>query len=318
MTFNGAAAGRTVSGGHAASRFPVCGTVILGVEVIVSAQGAGALGRRVKLRLITWNLHGLPPPARFGLGDSLARVAEETCRRAPDVLLFQEVWRRSYTARIIGHCQTAGYTPVLAQQGGRPTGGLVTLYHSATWSLGPVMFSPFRRHGSALRVWEGDGISRKGALATVLTNNRNMTSVVVVNTHLQAQYGKRTYAVIRRGQVAELESFVVPLTGRGHLMLLAGDFNTTPSDVLYAVLLERWTDLTADFRQVCETEGRTGCGTCFDGKTSQKWIDYVFVRRPGPRSVTAEVELIRNKRRDDPYSDHEGVQVNISSESRPS
>jgi endonuclease/exonuclease/phosphatase family metal-dependent hydrolase len=195
----------------------------------------------------------------------------------------------------------------------------VTFYRPGTWSLGSAKFTPFRRHGNALRFWEGDGISRKGVLATVLTNNHNMSAVVVVNTHLQAQHGGRMYAQVRRDQVAEIESIVAPLTGRRDLMLLAGDFNTTPSDVLYAALLERWTDLTAGFRQVCEAEGRTRCGTSFAGKkTPEKWIDYVFVRRPCLCSVTAKVELIRNKQRDDPYSDHEGIQVDISSESRPS
>ena len=77
-------------------------------------------------------------------------AADEVCRRHPDVILFQEVWLESLAEDIVGHCQNAGYAPVLSTEGGRTTGGLVTLYRTSSWSSrGRLLLpsGPTRLHG---------------------------------------------------------------------------------------------------------------------------------------------------------------------------
>jgi len=197
--------------------------------------------------------HGLRRGA-IRTGDSLARVAEETCRRAPDVLLFRRFWRRSYTARIIGHCQNGGYSAGPGSARRAATGGLVALYHSATWSLGPVMFSPVSLSWECLTGLGGRRHSRKGALATVLTNNRNLTSVVVVNTHLQGAVwkahvcGGATWSGCRARSIRRSAHW----QRSSHAVGWRFQHDTFRCAVCsVAGALDR---LTADFRQVCETE----------------------------------------------------------------
>ena len=95
-------------------------------------------------------------------------------------------------------------------------------------------------------------------------------------------------------------------------VILAGDFNTTPVDPLYSRIAQHWIDLTAGYRQRCEREGSGSCGTSFDGELPKEWVDYIFVKRNEGMKAGAAVQLIRNKKPDDPFSDHEGLQADIS------
>jgi endonuclease/exonuclease/phosphatase family metal-dependent hydrolase len=266
----------------------------------------------MEFRLVTWNLHGLPPPVRFGAATDIRRAADEVFRRSPDVALFQEVWSESYAEDIARRCKGAGYAPVLLKQGGRSTGGLAMLYRLAGWSSSKPAFTTFRRHASALRIWEGDGISHKGVLATVLTSVNTGVSVAVATTHLQSQYGSHHFAEVRSEQIRELEAAIAPLGPSKQPTILAGDLNTTPTDPLYSELQQQWIDLTAGYRQRCELDKSDSCGTYFASNVPNEWIDYVLVRRAVGGTVTANVQLIHNKKKDDPFSDHEGLQADIS------
>jgi endonuclease/exonuclease/phosphatase family metal-dependent hydrolase len=249
---------------------------------------------------------------RFGVAARIRRAADEVCRRKPDVALFQEVWLESYAKDILSHCEGAGYAPALPAQGGLSTGGLVMLYRTANWSSSRSAFTPFRSHASALRVWEGDGISRKGVLVSVLKDLKTAASVTVATTHLQSQYGSHHYSEVRASQVRELEAAIAAYRSSERPIILAGDFNTTPDEPLYSTLRERWIDLTADYRQRCRRQAHASCGTFFGGKSANEWIDYVFVGRADGSAATAVAQLIRNNKEDDPFSDHEGLQTDIS------
>jgi endonuclease/exonuclease/phosphatase family metal-dependent hydrolase len=166
-----------------------------------------------------------------------------------------------------------------------------------------------------LRVWEGDGIARKGVLAAVLTGvNSASGTFTVANTHLQAQYGSERYAEVRAAQVKELDAAIgnVGPGPRDRPIVLAGDFNTRPDDPLYSKIGQQWIDLTAGYRKRCERVAREACGTSFSGQLPSEWIDYVLLRQMDGLTAAAVVELIRNKREDDPFSDHEGLQADIS------
>ncbi len=60
-------------------------------------------------------------------------------------------------------------------------------------------------------------------------------------------------------------------------VLVAGDFNTTPSETdLYAKIKNVWADLTATYREECK------CGTSIDKKGPRReWIEH----HQEPRSV---------------------------------
>src|SRR5439155_8182520 len=118
-------------------------------------------------------------------------------------------------------------------------------------------------------------------------------SLVVVDTHLQAQYAGRDYLAVRRAQIEQLLAFLQHDHSHDPV-LIGGDFNTAAAEPLYASLLSTLgTDLTAQERQSCH------CGTNFDF-AHREWIDYVFARG---WNVNATAQRITNDTADSPYSD---------------
>jgi endonuclease/exonuclease/phosphatase family metal-dependent hydrolase len=175
--------------------------------------------------------------------------------------------------------------------------------------------SPWRVHGEAsfeqytaaapwYRLEELDGIAGKGFQGFTLVDGARR--IAVVNTHLQAQYPGRgnPYDAERLAQIRQLVAY----TSREHgadAVLVAGDFNVREQEKAhYAALSTSLRDLTADYRRAC------GCGTFVDRSGSESWwIDYVFARRADGGPVSARLERIRNRGRDDPFSDHHGLSV---------
>jgi endonuclease/exonuclease/phosphatase family metal-dependent hydrolase len=261
----------------------------------------------LRLRLVSWNLHGLPPPTRFGASQRVLRAADEACGRNPDIILFQEVWRRSYADRLLTRC--TDYDAAIPRQGGPGTGGLVTLFCRANWTLVESAFTPFDAHASPLRIWEGDGLSRKGVLTSRMTHRTTGASIAVINTHFQSQYGKRTYLRVRQAQAEQLNRIAAGLDTKVDTLFLCGDLNTTPDEPLYAALQKDWLDLTAQARADCA--GRPLCGTYYQTETQRIWLDYIFLRGGHP-SVHTELTMIRNRSKDNPFSDHDGVEAVVS------
>jgi endonuclease/exonuclease/phosphatase family metal-dependent hydrolase len=159
-------------------------------------------------------------------------------------------------------------------------------------------FTTFDAKAPWYRLREADGISGKGVLTVQLANGER--SLLLTTTHLQAQYGSRIYHAERRAQLDQLVRVLGTPSDRPHL--IAGDFNTTADEELYAShLASLGHDLTETERRQCAS------GTHFDPLDGRKkWIDYVFARNlPGE----AQVVRIQNDAADDPYSDHDGLIV---------
>lgn len=260
----------------------------------------------MQLRLVTWNLHGPP----------LARRQKERFREAaqhilgstpplPDLVLLQEVWFRSAAAHLIEilgpHYQAIDVPPTSFP--GRAGGLLTLLRRDSGWSLAEHAFEAFRSNAPAWRIWEGDGMASKGVQQLTITSGSQR--VVVLNTHLQAQYGERSYPEVRAGQVHQLNTLVRKIPSELPIVI-AGDFNTRPSEELYTRLTDTWIDLTEGLRQRCT------CGTTVADDKPEEWIDYVFVRRiPGWRVHAERTERLECTTVDAP-SDHHGLDVTVS------
>jgi endonuclease/exonuclease/phosphatase family metal-dependent hydrolase len=266
------------------------------------ARDPTAAGRRI-LRLLTWNVHALPH--LYGARQRLARVIAKINEVQPDVICLQEVWSGRHAKRL-HRALGDEYAAVAMARRLRdwPCGGLLTFVrHASGLRGGPPTFVRYAAHGSRRRFWEGDGLGGKGILAVQLC--RDGETLVIANTHLQAQYPHRgrAYPSVRRAQLAQLARWLGQL-GAEEPVLLAGDFNTTPAESLYAahvVVLGR--DLTEPARQ------QVGGGTYLDRHSgAQTWIDYVLARGVAAQSSVARIE---NSAPDVPYSDHNGLLVDL-------
>jgi endonuclease/exonuclease/phosphatase family metal-dependent hydrolase len=253
----------------------------------------------MRLRLVSWNLHGTPTSRRRIR--RMRACAAELLRRRPDLILLQEVWRRD-DARLLVHDLGEAWLPLDVPPGGlgRRGGLLAFASRSRRWRA-ESHFEPFRSEAPAWKLWEGDGLGDKGIQRLDLEGPEGR--LVVLNTHLQAAYRPGGYAEVRRAQLEQLGAAVARVEP-DLPVLAAGDLNTRPDEPLFAATLERFEDLTAPLRRACG-----GCGTV-PGRSD--WIDYVLWRRSPAWQARAESELIRSARADVPFSDHHGLDARIT------
>ena len=254
-----------------------------------------------ELRLISWNVHALPFDATRH--QRLDSIAGEIARRAPDVVLLQEVWLAGDAAQLA--CRLGAH---YERVGGPRRGGLLALVRrSSAWQVqGEASFEQYTVSAPWYRLEELDGIAGKGFQGFTLADG--LRRVAVVNTHLQAQYPARgnPYDAERLQQIRQLMAYAAKEHGADAL-LVAGDFNVREEEVQhYQALVNGLEDLTARYRRDC------ACGTFVDRSGAETWwIDYVFGRRSDGKPVAANVERIRNRGRDDPFSDHHGLAVDL-------
>lgn len=282
----------------------------------VAPSPAAAAPASGSLSVISWNVHGLPFDA--SLDRRLDNIAGEIRRRRPDLVLLQEAWLDDGAERL-GCRLRADYERVPDAEGvrsgflslfGHRRGGLLALVRrDSPWKLEASVKPTFEEYAAAApwyRLDELDGISGKGFQRFAIGDGSRR--VTVLNTHLQAQYPARgnRYERLRMEQIAQLVG-----DSRKQLdadaLLVAGDFNIREEEKLhYDALAAELDDLTAAFRRAC------GCGTYIaqDGAEAW-WIDYVFARRAGGSRISAKVDRIRNHKRDDPYSDHHGLWLQL-------
>lgn len=254
-----------------------------------------------ELRIVSWNVHALPfDGSRHQRLDS---IAGEIARRSPDLVLLQEVWLAGDAARL--GCRLADrYERV---PGPRRGGLLALVRRSSAWQVhGEASFEQYTARAPWYRLEELDGIAGKGFQGFTLADGARR--VAVVNTHLQAQYPARgnPYDAERLQQIRQLTAYTAKDHGADAL-LVAGDFNVREEETQhYQSLVNGLEDLTARYRREC------ACGTFVDRSGAETWwIDYVFGRRSDGMPLAASVERIRNRGRDDPFSDHHGIAVDL-------
>ena len=263
------------------------------------------------LRVLTWNVHGIPfitpsPPAR------LRNVAAKIREQQPDVVLLQEIWSHAYARQLAR--DLPGYHLRFGGGCARPfpCGGLVVLVRAASsWAPSAATFVAYDASAPWYRFREWDGIVKKGIVLLTLARGCTDETIGVVNTHLQTEYGYlgRNYTDLRRQQLEQLAD-VVRTRFRGLPVVIGGDFNTGAEERsgLYASHLATLADdRTVGERSACR------CGTRPPGsyRTTSRWLDYVLTRRLGHQATAVR---ITNEWVDRPYSDHDGVLVRLEGE----
>jgi len=252
---------------------------------------------QTRLRLVSWNVHGVPSAPR--IAERLSAIARAIAARKPDLVLLQEVWRHRDAAALEKRLRRDGYTVVGIPTGGivmRTSGLLAFLRTAAGWRAEAEHFHEFEAEASDWKLWEGDGFGDKGVQSFTLA--RDGFALQVLNTHLQADYTPGGYAEVRRSQLAELRELAEARLTRP--LLLAGDLNTTPDEPAFEQL-HGFLDLGARLRESC------GCGTSVEPDAAPRWIDHLLARVPDGWRIEAEVSLLRSQRKDVPYSDHQGL-----------
>src|SRR5262245_53378716 len=223
------------------------------------------------LSLVSWNLHGIPFLSTRR--ERLRRVAARVLDAEPDVVLFQEVWLHRDAAQLM-QALAALYEPVPGPSSLRPmrmSGLLSLIRRDKGWAVRRWGFHGFTHNAPRWKIWEGDGLGRKG-VQEILLEGGDM-NVHLLNTHLQASYPWNGYEPIRRPQLVQLCELTTHLDWRWPV-IAGGDLNTRPSESLYDDLLAHWCDLTIGKRE----QGGLVTHLHRDGGEGD-WIDYILARR---------------------------------------
>jgi endonuclease/exonuclease/phosphatase family metal-dependent hydrolase len=264
----------------------------------------------LRVHLVTWNVHGTTPAPR--VVPRMRAIAGELGRRDPDLILLQEVWTPVQADLVAS--RLPGYQrvePPLGGPFGRTAGLLVLVARRSGWRVARTRFEPYRSHAPAWKLWEGDGLARKGLLE--LEVERDGVRLIVVNTHLQAAYAPGGYSEIRGAQLAQLRETLSGVPG-GVPVLVGGDLNVRPDEPIWSEIGSGYDDVVGPYREQCDCG--TGVGHAGEDGGGD-WIDYVLVRRDPAWSARARVGRIVSTRRDYPYSDHHGLDVQLTLDPSP-
>jgi endonuclease/exonuclease/phosphatase family metal-dependent hydrolase len=299
------------------------------------------------LRLMTWNV-GAPPWAGFHISEcqyreKFDRAAGAIRRHRPDLVLLQEVAYKA-NGEYLAERLSDSFECLSERWPDKPVvpywlywlpplalfhfhyrmnkAGLMAFARSGSeWKLdGAATYQPYRASASQFRIFEGDGHLEKGIQRLPIAHAKTGTKLVLLNTHLQAQYPERnrTYDEVRELQIEQLAATLAGEPGDA-VVLAAGDFNVCQSsfqsecfnphdDALYDALTSSWRELTREARVGCER----GCSTFLGGEgESPQWLDYVFARDASAGAVrVADVHFVGL----DPspsISDHLGVLIDL-------
>lgn len=217
-----------------------------------SADGSTAF---TEIDILTYNIEGLPFPARNNRGPDLREIARRLAEfrssgEAPDIVVFQEVFSKDAAKAVTD----TGYRSVVtgprrrSEQAPNTEGALPGRRNIFKGEIGynftsaglaiatdyPVMgagYIPFARRSCA----GFDCLSNKGVLFAELAIPGVPGVVDVFTTHMQSQRASRVaedrHAEAHRRQLIELADYVRSSSPLTDPILIGGDFNMRNSDV---------------------------------------------------------------------------------------
>lgn len=265
----GGAAFRLLVAGALVAALAACATALSGPDanIVLDAPPPGAgpaplevridpeTGERTaSLRVMTYNIAGLPAPLKAGRAEAIARIGDSLAEMraagtAPHVVLIQEGFMDAPMAELIAR---AGYAhvargpdaalPAPARDAGmrgaqRLRGeGLGKALGSGLYILSdfPILETRMAAYGDCAGV---DCLANKGAMVAQVALPGAPAPIAVANTHMNAK--KKSLAPLARAhlahrlQVAAMDRLVRDSRRPGQALIFGGDFNMRRSE-------ERW------------------------------------------------------------------------------
>lgn len=258
---------------------------------------ADAAPRRQKVRVLSWNVWGLPWGLSKQREERIAAIGARLGELKLDLVLLQEVWVAEDGVALGKALAAAGLSHQVHESEGFLGSGLLI---ASRWPISGSDYQAFELSGKLHKPWNGDAWTRKGFLELQL--DTPLGRLVVVDTHLHASYGGGEYEPVQTAQALQLSSALGDLGARPPPqrddaarppLLLAGDLNVELGTLPFELLRRR-----CDLRPAKPTLGG---------------IDWILLRDGGglrwrvkrvEHALTEEVELPGGTR---PLSDHPAV-----------
>jgi len=271
-------------------------SVPLLVEHQVATEPESKLDGELNLKLVTYNIWGLPTWMTGARQGRYPKIARELERLDPDIILLQEAWtaeaRKSAPAQGAWSIARAAGQYTFSQQS-----GLVTL------SRFPIIggeFYPFSRATFP------DCFVNKGMLKVTvrLSSGQRLN---LWNVHLQ----DGGTAELMLSQIRELASHVQVAQDGQIADLVGGDFNCTPGSRLFQELVN---SLGPSVQQLGGAEPFVTWDGLSEKRGSGQTLDHIFIKR---RMTFQNVQALQRvafaaERLEQRLSDHFGIEAMVT------
>jgi len=267
------------------------------------------MSQRVKLRILTLNVWGLPWPFGSSVPERIAAIGGALPALAPDVAAFQEAWTPDARAALARAGRRAGLPHAFPEPAGPGRGGLLVLSRHPLRGAG---FVPYLLNGFPERIDHADYWGGKGFVVCEIEAPSG--AIAFVTTHMHARYAPRPLDPYKGHRTAQVVQLAAALRAISRPLVAAGDFNFEERFEEHAVLLGlaglEDVALSLDHRE--DTVRWPGSHRRLPGLAGAR-IDYVFCRggrdaswRPLgiERVLDGPVEIAGHAAN---YSDHAGL-----------
>ena len=203
------------------------------------------------MRVVTWNVKGLPAPLRIGGPSAYRRIAELLTAESADILVMQE----AFTTPAKAIAKAAGYRSIVFGAGSAFPRHLVDsgLALASLHALSEASRMSFGRSRCA----GIDCLANKGALAARIQMPETPVDMFTLhlNWHRDAYEPPREPRREMFEQIAVLRQYVGDRRDVAIPAIIAGDFNfDRPDATLYAAWTDGWP--ITDVREARENDGR--------------------------------------------------------------
>ena len=255
-----------------------------------------ALTKSDTLKVMSWNLFLRPGILSDGQMDRVSSIGNYLICSGADVIVLQEVFHRRARKKLLQELDDCyQYHTSLG-----PTSFFGVSSGVIIFSKHPIIEEKFVSYSKSKGA---DGLAKKGAVLAKIRFGKQ--DVHIVGTHLQAGYSSAAKSV-QKSQLAELGN-AVNLIGDSSIVILAGDFNITPDEKLFAYLSNTLEVELPDLSPPFYATANFADQDLFPAEGDPVWIDYIFLKtttRAKQKSTWIERIFAKNWNR---FSDHDMI-----------
>lgn len=255
-----------------------------------------ALTKSDTLKVMSWNLFLRPGILSDGQMDRVSSIGNYLIYSGADVIVLQEVFHRRARERLLQELDDwYEYHTSLGPISffGVSSGVIIFSKH-------PIIEEKFVSYSKSKRA---DGLAKKGAVLAKIRFGKQ--DVHIVGTHLQAGASSAAKSV-QKSQLAELAN-AVNLIGDSSIVILAGDFNITPDEKLFAYLSNTLQVDLPDLSPPFYATANFSDQDLFPAEGEPVWIDYIFLKKTTrAKQKSTWIERVFSKNWDR-FSDHDMI-----------
>ena len=248
------------------------------------------------LKVMSWNVFLRPGILSDGQMDRVSGIARYLICCGGDVVVLQEVFHKRARKRLLQ--KLAGWYEYHTSIGPKSFFGVSS--GVVIFSKHPIIEEKFVAYSKSKGA---DGLAKKGVVLAKIRFGKQ--DVHIVGTHLQAGVSSKAKNV-QKSQLTELAN-TVNLIGDSSIVILAGDFNITPDEKLFAYLSNSLEVKLPDLSPPLYATANFADQDLFPAEGDPVWIDYIFLKQTKKaKQKSTWIERVFSKNQDR-FSDHDMI-----------